>query len=44
MLTTAVFAIVLTAPAGAILTNTLGPLWLTKDPKHPDEDDDANKE
>ena len=31
MLTTAVFAIVLSAPAGAILTNTLGPMWLTKE-------------
>ena len=30
MLTTAVFAIVFTAPIGAILTNTLGPLWLSK--------------
>jgi hypothetical protein len=30
MLTTAVFAIVFTAPTGAILTNTLGPMWLSK--------------
>jgi hypothetical protein len=31
MVTIAVFAIVVTAPSGAILTNTLGPLWLSKD-------------
>lgn len=31
MLTTAVFAIVISAPAGAILTNTLGPMWLEKE-------------
>ncbi len=31
MLTTAVFAIVITAPLGAILTNTLGPMWLSSD-------------
>jgi NhaP-type Na+/H+ or K+/H+ antiporter len=30
ILTTAVFAIVFTAPLGAILTNTLGPMWLTR--------------
>lgn len=35
MLTTAVFAIVFTAPAGAILTNTLGPLWLEHNPLQP---------
>ena len=40
MLTTAVFAIVFTAPAGAILTNTLGPMWLSHDgpPKPSDEE------
>jgi hypothetical protein len=32
ILTTAVFAIVFTAPIGAILTNTLGPLWLEHNP------------
>jgi len=32
VVTTAVFAIVLTAPTGAILTNTLGPLLLSKAP------------
>ena len=31
MLTTAVFAIILTAPLGAILINTLGPRWLACD-------------
>jgi len=31
MLTTAVFAICLTAPLGAILINTLGTKWLTYD-------------
>ncbi len=31
IVTAAVFAIVITAPLGAILTNTLGPLWLEKD-------------
>jgi NhaP-type Na+/H+ or K+/H+ antiporter len=30
MLTTAVFAVIITAPLGAILTNTLGPMWLEK--------------
>jgi hypothetical protein len=30
ILTVAVLSVVLTAPAGAILTNTLGPMWLTK--------------
>lgn len=35
MLTTAVFAIVFTAPAGAILTNTLGPMWLEHNPLQP---------
>ena len=30
MVTIAVLAIVVTAPAGAILTNTFGPLWLEK--------------
>jgi len=32
ILTTAVFAIVFTAPLGAILTNTLGPMWLEHNP------------
>jgi len=35
ILTTAVFAIVLTAPLGAILTNTLGPMWLEHNPVEP---------
>lgn len=35
MLTTAVFAIVFTAPLGAILTNTLGPMWLEHNPLQP---------
>jgi NhaP-type Na+/H+ or K+/H+ antiporter len=30
ILTTAVLSVVLTAPLGAILTNTLGPMWLAK--------------
>lgn len=30
MLTTAVMAVIITAPAGAILANTLGPRWLDK--------------
>ncbi len=30
IVTTAVFAIIITAPMGAILTNTLGPMWLIK--------------
>ena len=33
IVTTAVCAIVITAPLGAILTNTLGPMWLTYDVK-----------
>lgn len=27
----AVIAVIITAPAGAILTNTLGPIWLNDD-------------
>lgn len=33
ILTTAVLAVVLTAPLGAILTNTLGPKWLSQGDK-----------
>jgi len=39
MLTTAVFAICLTAPAGAIMINTLGTKWLSYDLE--DKDDKA---
>lgn len=35
MLTTAVFAICITAPLGAICINTLGPLWLSYDREEP---------
>lgn len=31
LLSMAVIAVIITAPAGAILTNTLGPLWLNDD-------------
>jgi hypothetical protein len=35
MLTTAVFAVVITAPLGAIMINTLGPKWLDYDGEDP---------
>ena len=38
MLTTAVFAVIITAPLGAILTNTLGPMWLEKQIKVTEEE------
>lgn len=37
MLTTAVFAIILTAPLGAIMINTLGTKWLEYDGEDPEE-------
>lgn len=44
MLTTAVFAICLTAPLGAILINTLGPRWLECDaPKGNDAEEDPGR-
>jgi len=45
MLTCAVFAVVITAPAGAIFINTLGTKWLVHDvdPNAPIEDQ-KNKE
>jgi len=36
MLTTAVFAIVITAPLGAIMINTLGTKWLEYDGNDPE--------
>lgn len=36
MLTTAVFAIILTAPLGAIMINTLGKKWLEYDGDDPE--------
>jgi hypothetical protein len=39
MVTISVFAIILTAPTGAILTNTLGPMWLSKDMPPPTRDE-----
>lgn len=39
LLTMAVFAIVLTAPTGAILFAQLGPRWLQKKPGFGDDDE-----
>ena len=38
LLTTAVIAIILTAPLGAILINTLGVKWLSHDAEDPEDD------
>lgn len=40
MLTTAVFAVCITAPLGAIFINTLGTKWL----HHDDDDKDAGED